>query len=463
MVGIGHLLVCRLRAKPLLCGVVVMSLFWMLACMGAIRLDKEVAVLARRGGVVKQWEGSELLQIETFDEKNRVILRHHKDTTHLSLLLADGTESLINSSPDFFAVAIGGDEKVYAAKSNSVDIYNIEIASAVESKESDSSTIGLLEITSAQTISLDSLDGFNALRDIAAGPVGTTALLYSCHAQDGVKEEIFGAWTLRDTCVALMEDSGHFFWQTRISTGSADIGQAIEYDAVRRRFLVAGYTSGVFPGYEERMNCFVISLGGDGQLQWLRQMGEPFPSVEIPSALAVDSNGSVFVAGTRKLATESGLRSVGRFLYAHGSNGDTLADWVQADLPFGASAVPLDIEVVETGKVLVGGYFNYRNPMRILSSGAYQEDPIVEVFQLSRDTSVETEWVIQRSDIEVRPMTEGTNDIRVVDIEMMGTGEVLMACTLGVKQSKDSQIPLRNDSVVVFWDPDAIDEAMAEE
>ena len=210
------------------------------------------------------------------------------------------------------------------------------------------------------------------------------------------------------------------------------------------------------------MNCFVISLGGDGQLQWLRQMGEPFPSVEIPSALAVDSNGSVFVAGTRKLATESGLRSVGRFLYAHGSNGDTLADWVQADLPFGASAVPLDIEVVETGKVLVGGYFNYRNPMRILSSGAYQEDPIVEVFQLSRDTSVETEWVIQRSDIEVRPMTEGTNDIRVVDIEMMGTGEVLMACTLGVKQSKDSQIPLRNDSVVVFWDPDAIDEAVDE-
>jgi uncharacterized repeat protein (TIGR01451 family)/uncharacterized delta-60 repeat protein len=101
-----------------------------------------------------------------------------------------------------------------------------------------------------------------------------------------------------DVFVAKLDSAGSLTWHTFLGGGSGDIGNAIAVDGAGSVY-VAGYSSAswgsplqAFAGGED---AFVVRLDSAGSLTWHTFLGGS--SGDFGSAIAVDSNGSVYVVG----------------------------------------------------------------------------------------------------------------------------------------------------------------------
>lgn len=85
-------------------------------------------------------------------------------------------------------------------------------------------------------------------------------------------------------------------WTTLVGSAGADYGQAVKLDVFGNLYLL-GRTAGTFAGQTSAggLDGFVGMLDATGKLQWIRQFGTV--GDDYPNAMAIDSSGSLRVAG----------------------------------------------------------------------------------------------------------------------------------------------------------------------
>jgi len=130
-----------------------------------------------------------------------------------------------------------------------------------------------------------------------------------------------------DIILAKFDKDGNQKWVKLLGTYTRDIANAIALDA-SQNIYITGYSYGNLGGItnEGWADTFVMKCDSSGNVRWISGLGST--ESDIPSDLAVDSDGSIYVSGgTDKLQDDNNNTNSGIFLLKYNENGDR--EWIK--------------------------------------------------------------------------------------------------------------------------------------
>ncbi len=178
-----------------------------------------------------------------------------------------------------------------------------------------------------------------------------------------------------DAFLAKYDATGTLQWAHQVGTSLGDYANSVAVDG-NGNVSIAGYTAGAFPGETNAGNvdAFVAQFDANGALQWAHQLGTS--SFDVAYSVAVDSNGSVYIAGNA---------DVDAFLAQYSAAGTF--QWMRA-IGTGANTVAYGIAIDGGDNIYVAGD---TNGTFVGTSSAGGEDGFVVCY----DTTSASQWARQ--------------------------------------------------------------------
>jgi hypothetical protein len=187
-----------------------------------------------------------------------------------------------------------------------------------------------------------------------------------------------------DGFISKHSNNGEKQWTRQFGTEFSDLIVDVGIDGYGYIYL-AGYTFGIFPGQDSAgdADSFLLKYNSVGELQWTRQFGTK--KSDRVSVLAIDSDGSVYLAGDTSGVFPGQLNaSFDVFLRKYNSNGEEL--WTrQFATPGDGDA--MDLTVDKAGYVYVLG--------DITGSFTGQGDLDLDIFLRKYNSEGEELWAKQ--------------------------------------------------------------------
>jgi hypothetical protein len=155
---------------------------------------------------------------------------------------------------------------------------------------------------------------------VAVGPAGNVIVL----------DETWGAFSgftnngSSEFAVVKFDSSGNRLWTQQLGTGKGDYPNAIAVDT-QGNIYVAGSTYGAFPGFTNSggvEQCVVIKLNSSGQTTWIQQFPSGLPCQVM--SLAADAQGNLIVASESLTKVSGGYVQGGDVSKLAGATGATL-------------------------------------------------------------------------------------------------------------------------------------------
>jgi hypothetical protein len=188
---------------------------------------------------------------------------------------------------------------------------------------------------------------------------------------------------LADAFVRKYDAAGTILWTRQFGTNGDDIAYAVAADN-NGNVLVAGTTFGDLEGGRTTtVDAFVRKYDANGTVLWTRQFGTA--TIDDATSVAVDNNGNVFVAGATRGDLEGpNAGFVDAFVRKYDANGNSLWTrqfGTGASLPSGSVGIDFisAVAVDSTGSVLVAG----ETQGQIGSNALGQSDAFVRKYDTS--------------------------------------------------------------------------------
>ncbi len=150
----------------------------------------------------------------------------------------------------------------------------------------------------------------------------------------------------RDFVTIKYDANGALLWtRTWIGYGGEDIARALKLDASGNVYVAGSSTAN-----SDGLDYILIKYDANGTLQWWREYNGPANGDDIPSALAIDSSGNVYLTGS-SLGQTTGLDYATLKFAANGN-----LKWiVRYDGPVHSGDQPTALAVDSSGNVYVTG------------------------------------------------------------------------------------------------------------
>lgn len=176
---------------------------------------------------------------------------------------------------------------------------------------------------------------------VATGPAGNVVVL----------DQTYGAFpgftsnNSAEFAVVKFDGSGNLLWTQQLGTGDGDYPNAIAIDT-QGNIFVGGSTYGAFPGFTNASGieqCVVIKLNSSGQTTWIQQFPSSLPCQV--TSLAADAQGNVIVGSENLTKGSNGYNQGGAISELAAATGATL--WNQQypgtnTMNYGVTSVGVD-------------------------------------------------------------------------------------------------------------------------